>query len=220
MRPPILYLSRDLDLDYLSALEVGRVSDGQPPACWQPLDEDFAFYRPPRARRMRGFHVKGFRGFDPEKPGLEKIWSGPRFAAPLLGLSVASAGEIVVAARAHFGDEPSINRVYFDAATCLGGEEALGAWRCCLEAGDPMAHFALGYTLFELGRHREAYRHLRHYAEIAPHSSWNWCWLGRGAAAIGETDEARRAFRRAIELSSQGDDETDAPELLLELKEG
>ncbi len=34
-----------------------------------------------------------------------------------------------------------------------------------------MAHFALGYTLYELGRYHEAYRHLRYYAQIAPASA-------------------------------------------------
>ena len=136
---------------------------------------------------------------------------------PLLGLSEATAGEIIVAARAHFGDEPSINRVYFDAGTRMEGEEALNVWRCCLEAGDSMAHFAIGYTLYELERYREAYGHLRHYAELAPAAAWNWCWLGRAAAAIGEVAEARTAYERAIALTRQGDDETDAPELLAEL---
>ena len=68
-----------------------------------------------------------------------------------------------------------------------------------------MAHFALGYTLYELGRFRESYAHLRHYAELAPLGSWNWCWLGKAAAAIGETAEAERAYRRAIELTKRGD---------------
>ena len=136
------------------------------------------------------------------------------FCVPLLGLDASSAGEIAVAAAAHFGNESSINRVYFDAATAHRGEEALALWRVCLEAGDHMAHFALGYTLLELGREREAYGHFRHYVGLAPQSSWNWCWFGKAAAAIGETVEARRAFQRAISLTKQGDDETDAPELL------
>ena len=63
-----------------------------------------------------------------------------------------------------------------------------------------MAHFALGYTLYDLGRFHEAYRHLRYYAELAPAGSWNWCWYGKAAQAIGEIDEARAAYRRAIEL--------------------
>ena len=68
----------------------------------------------------------------------------------------------------------------------------------------------------ELGRHHEAYRHLRYYAELAPAGAWNWCWYGKAAQAIGEIDEARRAYRRAIELEPS-DQETDAPELLADL---
>ena len=37
---------------------------------------------------------------------------------------------------------------------------------------------------------------------IAPAGSWNWCWYGKAAQAIGEIDEARRAYRRAIELET------------------
>jgi Flp pilus assembly protein TadD len=77
-----------------------------------------------------------------------------------------------------------------------------------------MAHFGLGYTLYELGRFPEAYRHLRHYTEIAPCGGWNWCWLGRAAEAIGETGEARNAYERALALEDAGHEETDAAELL------
>src|SRR4051812_5204365 len=80
-----------------------------------------------------------------------------------------------------------------------------------------MAHFALGYTLYELGRFPEAYRHLRHYTEIAPHGSWNWCWFGKGAEAVGEKEEAIVAYGRALELEAEGDQETDATERLKEL---
>lgn len=217
MRPPHLYLSRDQDLGYLCALEFGRVPDGQPPACWLALDEHFAYHRPPRARGPRGFHIRDLDSFDPYAPDLAEIWSEPRFDVPLLGLHAVSAGEIAIAAAAHFGSEPSINRTYFDAATNHQGEDALALWRCCLEAGDQMAHFAIGYTLLELGREHEAYGHLRHYVDLAPYCSWNWCWFGKAAAAIGETVEARRAFQRAISLTRRGDDETDAPDLLARL---
>lgn len=73
--------------------------------------------------------------------------------------------------------------------------------------------------LYDLGRHHEAYRHLRDYTEIAPHGSLNWCWYGKAAEAIGERAEARMAYLRAIELEERGDQETDAAELL-ELLEG
>ncbi len=204
----ILFINRDPQLGWLSALEVGRVFDGQHPRCWRPLDEHFAWYFPKRARRPRGFHILNFDEFDPES--LPEIWDGPRFRAPLLALPEATAGEIVFAARAHLGDEPTINRAYFSGASAQNGEDALALWRCCLEAGDPMAHFAIGYTSFELDRFHEAYAHLRHYVDLAPHSSWNWCWLGKAAAAIGETSEAEDAYLEALRLTERGGPPTDA----------
>ena len=126
----------------------------------------------------------------------------------------ASIGEIITAARATFGEHQTVNRAFFSAAALSEGEEALGRWRCCLEAGDSMAHYGIGYTLYELGRFHEAYRHLRYYTEIAPASSWTWYWYGRAAESIGENDEAIAAFQRACEIEAAGGEETDAAELL------
>ncbi len=126
----------------------------------------------------------------------------------------------MLAARTLFAGEQSVNRKFFSTATQRSGELALNNWRCCLEAGDSMAHFALGYTLYDLGRYHEAYRHLRYYAQIAPASAWNWCWLGKAAEAIGEVGEARAAYERAceIEVADREDaEETDAAELLVGL---
>ncbi len=106
----------------------------------------------------------------------------------------------MLAARTLFAGEQSVNREFFSLATQRSGELALTNWRCCLEAGDSMAHFALGYTLYDLGRFHETYRHLRYYAQIAPASAWNWCWLGKAAQAIGEVGEARAAYERACEV--------------------
>lgn len=220
MTHPTVFISRDPHYDFLSALEFGRVADGQHRGCWRPVDERFAYFVPRRKRHPRGFHIQQLDEFDPFAPEVEAIWNPPRFRAPLLGLESATAGEIVVAALAHLGDEPTVNRVYFGSATHKTGEEALGLWRCCLEAGDCMAHFAIGYTLLELGRDREAYAHLRHYTELAPYGPWNWCWFGRAAAAIGERAEAERAFRRALELTARGGPPTDAAERLSQLRGG
>jgi Flp pilus assembly protein TadD len=77
-----------------------------------------------------------------------------------------------------------------------------------------MAHFALGYTHYELAHYHDAYRHLRHYAELAPAQPWVWAWYAKAAAAIGETAEARDACNRALELTEAGSDETDAADLL------
>jgi tetratricopeptide (TPR) repeat protein len=149
---------------------------------------------------------------------VREIWQEPLFDAPLLGLSSVPAGEVVLASRALVGEEPTLNRQYFNAAAGEEDpEEALPLWLACLEAGDSMAHFGLGYTLYELGRHQEAYRHLRHYTEIAPHGAWNWSWYGKAAEVVGQKDEAIAAYERAVELEAEGEEETEATERLKEL---
>ena len=111
-----------------------------------------------------------------------------------------------------------MNRVFVSAAIAAGAEDelddAVNHWRACLETGDLMAHYGLGYTLHELGRYREAYRHLRAYTEITPLNAWAWCWLGYTCTALGELGEARAAYQRAVELEEAGGEETDADEWL------
>src|SRR3954452_15018800 len=211
---PRLYISHDTGLDWLMAFEFGRFDDAQPPDCWRGVSERFGFLHDAPGGRVVGFKVVEFSTFDPDDEDSDGIWDEPRFDAPLLALSDASAAAIVVAGSTHFDGRDSLNRRLFGAATNAEGEDAVTAWRQCLESGDAMAHFGLGYTLFELGRHAQAYRHLRHYTEIAPHGAWNWCWYGYAAEAIGEVTEARRAYLRAIELERTGDQETDAAERL------
>ena len=76
------------------------------------------------------------------------------------------------------------------------------------------AHFGLGYTLLDLDRPHDAYRHLRYYTEIVAANAWAWCFRGRAAEALGETTEARHCYARAVELERAGEDETDAAERL------
>jgi tetratricopeptide (TPR) repeat protein len=215
-----LYISHVADYDWLIALEFGRVDDGQPAEHWNGVGERFGFLHagdPVEGAPAVGFKVIGFSEFDPEDPGYAPIWEGPLFEAPQLGLPAAPAGQIVLAARSLYGGGPSLNRVLFERATQLRGAEALEAWTACLHAGDAMAHFALGYTLYELGRFHDAYRHLRYYASISPAHPWNHCWFGKAAEAIGEDREATVAYRRAIELTATGAEETEADELLAAL---
>jgi tetratricopeptide (TPR) repeat protein len=207
------------DEDRLMALEFGRVFDGQLAANWRDIGENFGFLHDGSDGPVVGFGVDGFSGFNVDDPDVAAIWTDARFEVPLLGLPAASAGEIILAARPLLGDHSTINRELFDAAISSQDEDprqALSMWLACLEAGDSMAHFALGYTLFDLGRYREAYRHLRYYAQISPGAAWNWCWLGKAAQAIGELDEAIQSYARAVELADE--EETDAPLLLAELK--
>jgi hypothetical protein len=44
-------------------------------------------------------------------------------------------------------------------------------------------------------------------------------WLGRSAEAVGELDEAKQAYRRAIRREREGSFRTDAPERLRELEQ-
>ncbi len=217
MNRPKLYINAIAELDWLIALEFGRVDDAQPPDNWRGVCRQFGFLCDGPEGPEVGFKVLDYSDFDPDDPEAAEIWSGPRFDVPLLGLSDVSAGEVVLATRALLGHTSTINRKYFNKAAQAKGEEAVGLWLACLEAGDHMAHFGLGCALYEQGRHQEAYRHLRHYTEIAPHGSWNQCWFGKAALTVGETAEAKKAFRRAIELEDEGDDRTDARELLAEL---
>lgn len=215
---PRLYINHAPELDWLIALEFGCVDDAQPPDNWRGVSDQLGFLYEAPGGQCLGFKVLEFSTFDPDASGVEEIWSGPLFDVPLLGLTGASAGEIILGTRALLGAEPTINRVYFnEAAGADDPEEALELWICCLEAGDSMAHFGLGYTLYELQRYLEAYRHLRHYTEIAPCGSWNWCWFGRAAEAVGELAEARSAYERAIELEAEDSYETDAAERLAKL---
>lgn len=214
---PRLYLNHDADFDWLRAVEFGRVTEDQPEECWQPLSPAFAYLAEEAGGRIVGFAIEDFPQFDEDDAEVSAIWGDPRFDVPVLGLTDASAGEIVLAARSHFNGHDSINRSIFGMAADVEGEVAVERWRHCLEAGDSMAHFALGYTLLELGKNAEAYRHLRHYTEIAPMGSWNWCWYGRAAEAIGELSEARTAYLRAIELEAEGGEATDADERLAAL---
>lgn len=217
MTEPRLYLNHLADLDWLIALEYGRVDDAQPAENWRGVSDAFGFLHDGPHGPAVGFKILSFSEFDADDDEVSEIWAAPRFDAPTLGLKAVTAGEIVLAARSLFDGRSSINRQFFSAAINAETEEALALWLACLQAGDAMAHFGLGYTLYELERFPEAYRHLRHYTEIAPCGSWNWCWLGKAAEAIGEADEARAAYQRAIALEEAGDQDTDASELLRRL---
>lgn len=149
---PRIYLSNLPELNWLTGVEFGRVDDGQPSDCWVALTENIGVLLDEPGGRPVGFKLLAASEFDEEAEGAQEVWDGPRFHAPQVGLEDASIGEIVIAARTFFDDQESVNRSFFSLGTSSEGEKALFNWRCCLEAGDSMAHFALGYTLYELGR--------------------------------------------------------------------
>jgi tetratricopeptide (TPR) repeat protein len=209
-----LYLNHDVDLGWLIAMPYGEVAD-EALADEIQVSDAFRYVSRTADGGIVGFVVRPFASFDPEAPNVGRIWREPLFDAPQLGLWKASAGEICLAAKPFFAERSSVNRDFFDRATASKTrEEAAGWWRLCLQAGDAMAHYGLGYTLLDLGETRAAYRHLRAYTEVAPLSAWAWCYRGKAAQAIGDTDDARASYRRAIALEGEGGEATDAPSLL------
>lgn len=214
-RPP-LYLSHDAGDDWLSAIAFGRVGEGQPAGCWLELAPGIGVLHDRPGGTAVGFLVKGLSRFDADAAP-PAVWEPPLFDVPAAGLRAVSVGEATLGARAVLGGRSTLNRELFHRAAEAEGEDAARLWRACLEAGDPMAHYGLGYALHELGRHREAYRHLRHSTEIAPCLAWAWCWRGKAAEAIGETREAACAYRRAIALGAGSLEMAEARERLARL---
>ena len=205
-------ISYDTDRDTLDVAEFGVAVDGIDPDPWQALSEDLAYLLRAKDGPAIGFQAKNFSTLDPDC--IEGVFECPRFDVPVLGLRDASAGEILLAAESFLEGENTLNRDYFGAAVSVSGEEAVSLWRQCLQTGDMLAHYGLGYTLYELGQHRLAYRHLRYYTELVPAQAWAWCWRGKSAEAIAEFAEARDCYRRAVELEEQGGETTDARDLL------
>ena len=210
---PVLHLSHVTELDVLEAAEYGRVTDRQGQERWRPVGERAAFLLDEFAMNPVGFLVQRFSTLDLDTDDYEELWSGPRFDVPMLGLRDVSAGETTLAARTFFAGADSVNRRLFHAAMEAEGEEALALWRACLQAGDQLAHYACGYTLLELERPAEAYRHLRYFTELVPRDAWAWRYLGVAAEQMGERVEAVAAYRRAAELET-AEEPTDAHERL------
>lgn len=223
--PITAHLSLDAESERLTVVEFGSVWDGQPAEQILQLEGDERLQLLLRSAEGPpiGFMVHEPHRFDPYALGGPEAWRQPRFNVPLLGLSDSSMDEIVLAVQGRYGErESTLDAIWFHRAIAAAHEEsdleaALCFWRRALEAGDMKAHFGLGYTLHDLGRHYEAYGHLRAYTELTPRNSWAWCWLGVACEGLGDTDEAAACYRRAIELEETGGFETDAPALLEEL---
>jgi tetratricopeptide (TPR) repeat protein len=215
-----LHLTHIPELDQLIALEYGHVDEGLPGECVCYIGLQIEYFRDERTGVDVGFKVRGFATIDVDAHEQRPIWGPPRFDVPMLGLTAASAGEITVAARAFFAGRASIGHTYFAlAAAEPDGEEMLELWRCCLEAGEAVAHYGLGCALYRVGRYHEAYGHLRYFATLAPELTWTWCSYGLAADALDLHEEAEDAFRRAVALEAEGGPETGAGEFLAEVVE-
>ncbi len=140
-----LFISYDEYLDWLTLIEFGQVENAQPRDHWREVSDVFAYIlRYPGGPEI-GFKILALSRFDSEDPEVAEIWEGPRFDVPVLGLRNSTAGAIVLAARPFLGGSSTINRVYFNRAMQAEGAEAEELWRYCLQCGDLMAHYSLGY---------------------------------------------------------------------------
>lgn len=196
---PRLYANCITELDWLIALEFGRVDEGQDPTAWRAVSEQFGYLS--HDGRCVGFKVLGFSAFDLDAPEHEAIWRAPLFDAPTLALEAVPAGEVILAARTQFAGRPSLNRLYFqEAIAAEDRQDELDEWIACVQSGDSMAHYGLGIALFDHGQVRRAYTHLRFYASIAPFEPWAQYWYAKAALAVEEYGEAMQAASRAAEL--------------------
>lgn len=221
MPNPRLTLSIDASYDWLACHEFGFVDDGIPIDCWEVLiDDRVALVRHPHTRDIAGFTVHEWATFDASEHDELFDAEQPRFAVPQLGLLDAGVGEVCLAAKAWLPDEPTLDRHFFHQAMAAPDQpKAIETWLLCLEAGGLQAHYSLGYTYYELGDFKKAYRHLRAFTELAPWNGWGWCWYGKACMALGEYGDARAALGKAVSIEESGGHETDAPELVQELRQ-
>ena len=216
-----LHLTVDPWWDTLHCLAFGTVSDGLTDGQRLVVESCDLIYvvKDPEVGPVLGFEILGLSEFElpDEDP---EIWDGPRFEVPRLGLVHASAGEIILAVRAQFDDEPTADAMHFHRAIAAKyPQDALPYWELALDAGDMRAHFGLGYTLVNAGRPDRAYAHLRRYTELVPANAWAWCWLGQCCEALGRASEAMSAYERAIAVEELCGLETDSAERLEQLQE-
>src|SRR4051812_989735 len=81
-----LFINRDIDYDWLIALEHGRICDGHPSEQFDGVDENCAYMLDrPHGRRVTGFVIHGLRDFDAD--AYPRLFEGPRFDVPLFGLA-------------------------------------------------------------------------------------------------------------------------------------
>ncbi len=213
-----LRLTVDRTNDHLLAVAFGHVVDGKRDDEYLHLSDAAALLLAEPDGDLIGFVVDGICELDSAEQ-LPELWEGPQFHVPDLGLRRANAGEITTAALAAYPRDSTLDATFFHrAVNDQGSRDIERRWRTCLAAGELKAHFGLGYTLCELGRHREAYAHLRYYTELTPRNSWAWCWLGHACRGMGDRAEALSTYEQALAMEEDGSFETDAAACIEELQ--
>lgn len=213
-------ISYDADADALLVCEFGTVPEERMDDQYVDLGDRLRFFlRRPRGP-VAGFEISELGELDVD--GHEHdLWGAPRFRLPALGLRRACIGEIVLRARATFGDRSTADVTAFARARELAAmeehAEAADALRDALDAGELRAHLGLVGALCAQGLYKPAYDHARIFTELAQRNSWAWAWLGRVCVELGERREAEAALRRAVRLERQGSYPTPARKVLRSL---
>jgi len=170
------------------------------------------------ADRCVGFVMNGLSCFAFEAPENAVVWGRPRFDVPALGIEQGTVGLIAATARLLLAGLRTPDRVWFDQALAAGeSEEAIELWQACLDEGNELARYALGYTLLNHGRALEAKEQLKHYSSLVRWNAWAWCYVGQACEALEDWEEAEYAYRQALTATRAGANDTDAPERLAEL---
>jgi hypothetical protein len=154
-----LHPTYDREHDVLSVLEYGRVAEGQPDGCWRAVGGRVLVLHDGVNGPEVGVWVSEASRLDVHAGAVAGLWGHPRFDVPMVGLTAACAGDVILAARALFGGRASIGHGFLgDLREAEDDDEAEQIWRAALECGDMYAHLGLGRVLYALGRDQEAYR--------------------------------------------------------------
>jgi ADP-ribosyl-[dinitrogen reductase] hydrolase len=213
-----MFVSHVPERDVLYVYERGYVDDGLEPERQFDICDHVSLMLDVDGKRCVGFIFGTLSEFDFDAPGHAVVWSGPRFDIPALGIDQGTIGLIAATARLVLGELRTPDRVWFDAA--LGADdpdERLALWHACLAEGNELARYALGYTLLDLDRPREAHEQLKRYSALVHRNAWAWCYLGQACERLADWEGAEYAYRQALEATAAGSFDTDAADRLAAL---
>lgn len=198
--------------------ERGYVVDGLEPERQVEICDGVGLILDPDGAECKGFVFDNLSTFDFEAAENAVVWTGPRFDVPALGVEQGTIGLVAATARLVLGELRTPDRVLFDAATRAHGyAEALPLWEACLDEGNELARYALGYSLLALSRPREAHEQLKRYSALVRRNAWAWCYLGQACEQLEDWEGAEYAYRQSLEATAAGSFDTDADERLAAL---
>jgi ADP-ribosyl-[dinitrogen reductase] hydrolase len=218
LREGPMFVSHVPERDVLYVYERGYVDDGLEPERQVEICEHVSLVLDLAGERCVGFIFETLSEFDFDAPANAVVWTGPRFGIPALGIDHGTIGLIAATARLVLGELRTPDRVLFDAALRAEDlDEALALWQGCLAEGNELARYALGYTLLDLDRPREAHDQLKRYSALVRRNAWAWCYLGQACERLADWEGAEYAYGQALQATAAGSFDTDAADRLAAL---